>query len=154
MSAVEFAVPISSVGREPRVIVWQDEDFLRIRIQSSDELILDPTVTSSNASRSNSSSGTGVVSDDWSSDGVHLPGGTELRFEYGGDEYTGVVTGGALAFGETRHGSPSGAIMAAVKERTGRSINLNGWQYIEVLKPNGKTWIPLYQLRTRVRTRG
>ena len=154
MSGVEFVVPISSVGGEPRVIVWQDEDFVRIRVQSSDDPVVGPIGGSSAGNRQSSATGSPASVEDWSSDGITLPVGTELRFNFGGEDYTGLVVDRTLAFGETRQGSPSGAVMAAIRERTGRTVNLNGWQYIEVLKPGGKGWIPLDRLRTNVKTRG
>ena len=155
-SGFEFAVPIASVGSDPRVVVWQDEDFIRIRVQSSIEVAVSPIATAEASLIPGSAGGArGAPAGDWSSDGVTLPEYTELKFNYDGETYEGAVIEGMLAFGENaRHKSPSGAMMAAIRERTGKSVNVNGWNYVTVLIPGAKSWVILGQMRTTVKRRG
>jgi len=155
MSGFEFAVPIAAVGSDPRVVVWQDEDFVRIRVQSAVEALVPPVMTVDASLHPGVPQVRASGAGDWSSDGVTLPEFTELKCTYDGETYEGTVIEGMLAFGEeARHKSPSGAIMAAVRERTNKSVNVNGWTYLKVLLPGAKSWLTLDQMRSTVKRRG
>lgn len=155
MSGFEFMVPLAAIGSDPRVVVWQDEDFVRIRVQAGTEQAVPPVLTAEASLLPGTASVRPASAGDWSSDGVSLPEFTELKFTYDGETYEGNVVEGTLAFGEeARHKSPSGAIMAAVRERTGKSVNVNGWNYLNVLLPGAKSWVTLNQMRSTVKRRG
>lgn len=156
MSGFEFAVPLAALGGgQPRVMVWQDGEFIRITVQPAVETPISPVLTVDASLVPGTATGRGGPGGEWSSDGVVLPEYTELRFSYDGEDYEGTVTDGMLAFGdEVRHKSPSGAMMAAIRDRTGRSVNVNGWNYMNILLPGAKSWMTLGQMRSTVKRRG
>ena len=86
----------------------------------------------------------------WSNTGVFLAEGTKLKFVYNKDEYRGEVIGVDFVFGNVRSDMPSKVVMDAVEERTGHSVNLNGWNYLAA-ELNGE-WVPLRDLRARAQS--
>ncbi len=156
MSRYEFVVPKVAVGDNPRIVVWTEGDLMRIQVypEFEDIVVELPGTGGTRPGSSDSATKDAPPSGDWSSDGVTLPEGTELRFTYGGDDYEGNVFDGMLAFGEeVRHKSPSGAMMAAIREKTGKAVNVNGWNYVNALLPGASAWVGLALLRSKVRRR-
>lgn len=77
-----------------------------------------------------------------------LPAGTQARMYRKGEYITAVIQennewniNGAI------EKSPSGAAREAVRQKTGRGIELNGYEVWEVKRPNDKNWLPLQSLR-------
>ena len=77
----------------------------------------------------------------WISKGVAFPSGTEFRATYKGQQYTGVVTNGALVMNGKRYSSPSAAAVAI----TGNPVN--GWRFWECLQPGTAKWKVIATLR-------
>jgi hypothetical protein len=87
------------------------------------------------------------VTGDWSTKGVTLPAGTELRMTYNGRTHSGVVSGGAWQIAGAIYTSPSSAADALARSRDGKHVSLNGWRLWEVLKPGARSWVLLDDLR-------
>ncbi|MBZ8133888.1 hypothetical protein [Afifella sp. IM 167] len=92
--------------------------------------------------------GGGAKDGGWSKIGRHgrevfLPNGTLLRAAYAGQTVEGVIEEGMWAVGGERFNSPSAALIAHVRTREGRRVNLNGWRIWEVRVPGGERWLRL-----------
>lgn len=74
---------------------------------------------------------------------VFLPNGTELRAAYAGQAVTGTIAEGEWQVGGERYRSPSAALIANVRARSGQPVNLNGWRHWEVKLPGSPVWCPL-----------
>ena len=85
----------------------------------------------------------------WSSHGVTLPHGTELRMNYGGQELTGIIDNGEWLVGKERCNSPSRAALLVARTSDGRPAILNGWEYWYVKRPSDTSWISIASLRRR-----
>lgn len=96
-------------------------------------------------------SGRSLSTDDseqsWWGKGVTLPHGTELRMEYRGRFYTGVIDNGRWMVEGERFGSPSKAAGGVARTKDGKRPQLNGWIYWQVRRPGDEEWIPISQLR-------
>lgn len=86
----------------------------------------------------------------WTSGGVSLPPGTELAFSYDDQDYFGIIDDGEMVFDDARSKSPSGAVMAAIRDRTDKVVNVNGWNYIDVTLPGESEALSLGSLRSSV----
>ena len=82
----------------------------------------------------------------WSSQGVVLPHGTEIRMTYNGIEYSGEINDGIWLVDGEKHSSPSGAASSVAKTRRGSPTNLDGWKYWIIKRPGTTTWISLSDL--------
>ena len=87
----------------------------------------------------------------WSSHGVTLPHGTELRMNYGDQEHTGIVDNGKWLVGGERCNSPSRAASLVARTSDGRPAILNGWKYWHVKRPSDTGWISIARLRRKAR---
>jgi hypothetical protein len=85
----------------------------------------------------------------WAGKGVTLPHSTELKMEYNGSVYLGVIDDGAWLVDGARCKSPSDAAGTVAKTRDGRAPSLNGWIYWQVRRPTDKKWVPVSALRKR-----
>ena len=175
MSRFEFAVPKSAVGENPSITVWHEGDFIRVAVAPANlgdvsAATHQPTALQPNAEymradhvRASDRQPTtprrlvsvdgGFVREDngWSSGGVSLPAETELQFSYDDTLYHGIILDGSLFFGdEARSKSPSGAVMSAIRSNTGKVVNVNGWNYIDVLLPGSSEFVPLASFRSNV----
>jgi len=164
MSRYEFAIPKASVGDTPRVLIWEDGDLVRIAVSSADEAlqispkpvaIAEPSSgvigQSSGVAQPQTAPATlALAHGSWTSGGVSLPPGTELSFHYDDEGYYGIVDNSEMVFDEARSKSPSGAVMAAIRDRTGKVVNVNGWNYIDVTLPGESDTISLGSLRSSV----
>jgi hypothetical protein len=83
----------------------------------------------------------------WSGKGVTLPHATELKMDYNGSVYSGVIEDGIWSVEGSRCKSPSDAAGAVARTRDGRSAILNGWIYWQVKRPSDKKWIRINSLR-------
>lgn len=83
----------------------------------------------------------------WWGKGVTLPHGTELRMEYRGRLYSGVIENGRWVVEGERFGSPSKAAGGVARTTDGKRPQLNGWIYWQVRRPGDEDWIPINQLR-------
>ncbi|MDQ7247285.1 hypothetical protein [Dongia sedimenti] len=83
----------------------------------------------------------------WSSKGVTLPHGTELRMEYNGRLYTGQIQDGTWAVEGKSFKSPSAAAGGVALTKGGKRTNLDGWIYWQVKRPGEKNWTLISQLR-------
>ncbi len=83
----------------------------------------------------------------WSSKGVTLPHGTELKMEYRGTEHRGKIADGAWECGGSRHGGPSPAAAAVAITRDGTRPSLNGWVYWSAKLPGTSRWVPISTMR-------
>lgn len=82
-----------------------------------------------------------VPSEGWTSQGVTLPDGTELRANYQGKVYTATITNGQwMQDGESRS-SPTAAARAITNGTQ------NGWWFWAVRRPGDGDWMQLGQLR-------
>ncbi|MDE0330256.1 MAG: hypothetical protein OXL41_00150 [Nitrospinae bacterium] len=84
---------------------------------------------------------------EWWGKGVTLPHGTELRMEYRGRLYSGVIENGRWVVEGERFGSPSAAASGVARTKDGKRTNLDGWRYWSVRRPMDEDWIPINQLR-------
>lgn len=164
MSGYEFAIPKSAIGGFPRILVWEDSDLIRIVVSSADAAlevqpkpvaVADPSGSQVDLTHkaSNAAANTATLAlapGSWSSGGVHLPPGTELSFVYDDATYFGTIDDGEIVFDEARSKSPSGAVMAAINARTGKVVNVNGWNYIDVTLQGDDEPVSLGSLRSSV----
>ena len=87
----------------------------------------------------------------WSSQGVTLPHGTELRINYGSQEHTGIIDNGKRLVGAERYNSPSRAAYLVARTSDGRPAILNGWGNWYVKRPSDTGWISIARLRRKAR---
>lgn len=83
----------------------------------------------------------------WSSKGVTLPHGTELRMAYNGRQYTGTIENGEWLVGSNRFKSPSAAAGAVAVTKEGKHTKLDGWIYWYAKRPSDLDWICIKTLR-------
>ena len=83
----------------------------------------------------------------WTGKGVTLPHGTELRMEYTGRQYPGVIENGEWLVEGKRFNSPSGAACGVALTRGGKNASVNGWNYWRCKRPGDTTWTSIKQLR-------
>jgi hypothetical protein len=83
----------------------------------------------------------------WSSDGVTLAHGTELRMKYNGRVHTGSVRDGVWWVEGNAYKSPSGAAGGVARTKKGKQTNLDGWGYWEARRPGATNWVPIGSLR-------
>jgi hypothetical protein len=102
------------------------------------ELLGLPTVVSSVTAAM-----TGSGSEGWTSYGVTLPNGTELRGTRNGKCYVAKIVNGQFTYGGETH-SPSSARQAITQ--TGG----NGWWFWTVEKADGEGWEAIWYLRDRI----
>jgi hypothetical protein len=89
----------------------------------------------------------GAPSRSWSSKGVTLPHGTQLRMEYNGKGHVGQIDNGEWLVEGTHFNSPSAAAGGVARTRAGKPPSLDGWVYWHVKRPGDARWIPLAALR-------
>ena len=80
--------------------------------------------------------------DDWETNGVRFPAGTEFRASHKGRSYFGRVEAGALVVDGKSYRAPSTAADAI----TGTSVN--GWVFWECKLPEESVWQLIDELRT------
>lgn len=85
----------------------------------------------------------------WRGKGIELPHSTELRMEYNGVSYEGVVRDGKWVVEGATYGSPSGAANGVTVTKDGSKTQLNGWIYWQARLPGAGIWIPLSTLKSR-----
>ncbi len=85
----------------------------------------------------------------WRRKGVALPAGTELKVNYAEVEERGRVAEGKLNFNGKSYDSPSGAVMGVVRRHRGKSVYVNGWNYLFARLPGETKWILLSALRDK-----
>ena len=83
----------------------------------------------------------------WTSKGVTLPEGTELRMTYRGREHRGVIRDSAWLVEGVRYKSPSAAAGGVARTKSGAPPSLDGWKYWQVKRPGDAGWIALSSLR-------
>ena len=108
---------------------------------------LEDTAKKYNGDRGLQSSVASYSSKDWQSKGVVLPEGTELRLVHPGAHASGSVQNGTWVIGGYFFNSPSDAAGTLVGKERGRTMNLNGWLYWEVRRPDDSDWVLLNSLR-------
>ncbi|MFQ8429932.1 hypothetical protein [Amaricoccus sp. W119] len=85
----------------------------------------------------------------WSRSGVELPHGTEVKMEYNGQAFQGVIEDGAWLVDGLKTRSPSDAAGSAARTKNGGRPSLNGWIYWEVKRPGDSRWRKLKSLKPR-----
>lgn len=83
----------------------------------------------------------------WSSHGVTLRHGTELRMEYNGRQYVGAIDDGSWLIDGQRYNSPSHAAGSVALTKAGKHTKLDGWIYWHVKRPGENRWIAISALR-------
>ncbi len=83
----------------------------------------------------------------WSGRGVNLPHGAEIRMEYNGRVYNGVIQDGQWVVEGRKYKSPSGAAGGAARTKSGRRTSLDGWNYWQFRRPGEATWASIRSLR-------
>ena len=86
----------------------------------------------------------------WTGKGITLPAGTQLRMNYLGQQYFGVIKDASWFVGEKRFLSPSAAAGKSVRTKSGYPTLLNGWNYWQVKRPSDERWQSLKALRNSV----
>ena len=85
----------------------------------------------------------------WTGKGVTLPHGTELRMEYNGRQYSGVIENGEWLVEGRCFNSPSDAAGGVASTRDGKRASLNGWNYWYCKQPGDTDWTSIKQLRAQ-----
>jgi hypothetical protein len=83
----------------------------------------------------------------WSGKGVTLRHGTEVRMEYNGKVYNGVIDDGSWLVEGKRFGSPSAAAGGVAVTKNGSHPSLDGWIYWRVRLPGEASFKSLDVLR-------
>ncbi|SCZ19873.1 hypothetical protein [Afifella marina] len=101
--------------------------------------------------RARRAKGGGAKEGGWSKIGRHghevfLPNGTTLRAAYAGQTVEGVIVDGHWVVNGTSYNSPSAALIAHVRTRDGKKVNLNGWRIWEVRRPDDDRWLRLGEI--------
>ena len=86
----------------------------------------------------------------WTGKGVTLPHGTELRMEYNGRQYSGVIENGKWLVEGKCFNSPSGAACGITTTRDGKRPTLDGWIYWYCKRPGDTDWTSIKQLRPQL----
>lgn len=84
----------------------------------------------------------------WSSKGVILPEGTQLRMNYGGVIYKGLVDNGYWLVNGNIYKSPSQAARETARTKKGTKPSLNGWKVWSAKRPKDRIWYTLDKLRS------
>lgn len=87
------------------------------------------------------------MQDGWTGKGVTLPAGTQLRMEYRGRRYFGVIENAEWVVDGERYKSPSAAAGGTARTKAGTNPSLDGWKYWWVKRPTDHDWVPLLNLR-------
>jgi len=87
----------------------------------------------------------------WLGKGVKLPSGTELRMDYRGKEYRGVIRESAWIVEGKKFKSPSAAAGGVAETKKGGRPSLDGWKYWYVKRPGDLDWISLGSLRQDIK---
>lgn len=82
----------------------------------------------------------------WTSYGVELPHGTQLRMTYNGKTHRGDINNGSWVVEGGIYTSPSGAASGVARTRKGTKTRLDGWEYWYIKLPESENWVPLYAL--------
>lgn len=83
---------------------------------------------------------------DWSSFGVTLPHGTEVKMTYNGKTHTGrLINGTWHVEGKVFH-SPSGAARGVARSKKGKPVSLDGWKYWHVRTPESEDFVAISSL--------
>ena len=85
----------------------------------------------------------------WSSKGVTLPHGTELRMDYNGKRYSGSINNGEWLVEGKRFKSPSAAAGGAALTRDGKHPQLDGWIYWYCKRPGDSDWVGINEFRAQ-----
>lgn len=85
----------------------------------------------------------------WSGKGVTLPHGTELRMEYNGRNFSGVIDDGRWSIEGKFFSSPSAAASGVAITRAGQHPSLDGWIYWQVKLPGEHRWVGMAELRKK-----
>jgi hypothetical protein len=125
------------------------------RLLKLSETSSDPAATTSPTQDATSTTFTsptsGAVSDriarSWSSNGVILPHGTQLKMEYNRRTYVGEVRDGFWHVQGKQFSSPSSAASGVALTKDGKLTSLDGWIYWHVKRPGDITWTAINQLR-------
>ncbi len=80
-------------------------------------------------------SANGTSGRSWSSKGVTLPHGTEVRMEYGGQVHVGAIRQGTWVVEGKEYKSPSAAAGGSARTKEGSSPSLDGWLYWQAKRP-------------------
>jgi hypothetical protein len=83
----------------------------------------------------------------WSWKGVTLPSGTELRMEYNGKQYSGLVKDGGWQIEGSTFSSPSAAAGAVARTKSGEKTSLDGWIYWNFRRPGETRFTSISSLR-------
>ena len=83
----------------------------------------------------------------WSWKGVELPHGTELKMDYNGSQYLGIVKNGVWVVENEEFNSPSAAAGGVARTKDGKSTSLDGWNYWFVKAPGQSRWTSINKLR-------
>lgn len=84
---------------------------------------------------------TGSSQEDWVTQGIRFPAGTEFQVTYKGKTYDAVVQNGSLMLDGKQFNSPSAAAISI----TGG--NVNGWRFWKCKLPGTHTWQLIERLR-------
>ncbi|MCK0208239.1 hypothetical protein MWN33_09365 [Starkeya koreensis] len=88
----------------------------------------------------------------WKNNEISLPHGTIFKTIYNNKEYEGSIIDGEWSLNGSKFSSPSAAISAIAKTKSGKATNLNGWKYWKILTPGSSEWKDLDALRSRTVT--
>ncbi len=83
----------------------------------------------------------------WTGKGVLLPTGTELRMEYRGREYHGIIRNASWLVEGQAFKSPSAAAGGVTTTKAGGRPSLDGWKYWQVRRPGDAGWTLINSLR-------
>ncbi len=83
----------------------------------------------------------------WSSKGVTLAHGTQLRMDYNGRRYEGRIDDGEWLCDGQRFSGPSAAAGGVARTKNGSTTSLNGWNYWEVKAPGSTNWQLISNMR-------
>jgi hypothetical protein len=83
----------------------------------------------------------------WASKGVLLPHGTDVRMEYNGRVYAGVIEDGSWIVEGGKYKSPSAAAGGVARTKDGGRTSLDGWIYWQVKRPGDTNWTAIRYLR-------
>lgn len=83
----------------------------------------------------------------WSSDGVVLPHGTQLRMTYNKRTHSGEISDGKWIVEGRTYDSPSGAASDVGRTKNDRKTRLDGWNYWQVLTPGETEWKSIASMR-------
>lgn len=83
----------------------------------------------------------------WTGKGVTLPGGTQVRMDYNGQQLAGVIHDGKWIIEGREFSSPSAAASKMCRTRSGAETSLDGWKYWQAKRPGDDKWTSISSLR-------